>query len=100
MPPIDQGVRHQLHAVVTLLPELKAKQQPLEFILPCKSPLYAQTQRMDGSIEQPLPPTLPGLLLARAGEPSSDHLANTLWIVSWITAVPSPARGRATTGSD
>jgi hypothetical protein len=34
MPQIDQGVRHQLHTVMALLFELKAQQQPFEFILP------------------------------------------------------------------
>jgi hypothetical protein len=41
MPQIDQGVRHQFHTVVPLLFELKAQRQPLEFILPRKSPFYA-----------------------------------------------------------
>jgi hypothetical protein len=41
---IDQRVRHQLHTVVPLLFELKAQQQPLEFILPRENPLYAYSQ--------------------------------------------------------
>jgi len=36
MPQIDQCVRHQFHTVVPLLFELKAQQQPLEFIFPAK----------------------------------------------------------------
>ena len=41
MPQIDHGVRHQLQAVMALLFELKAQQQPFEFILPCEGPLHA-----------------------------------------------------------
>jgi len=40
-PHIDQGVGHQLHAVVALLDVFETEQQPLEFILPCKRPLHA-----------------------------------------------------------
>ena len=39
MPHIDQGVGHQLHAVVALLDVLKPQQQPLEFVLPRERPL-------------------------------------------------------------
>jgi hypothetical protein len=42
MPQIDHGVRHQLHAVMALLFELKAQQQPFEFILPREGSLYAE----------------------------------------------------------
>src|SRR3954454_22427794 len=41
MPQIDQCVGHQFHTVVSLLFELKAQQQPLEFIFPRESPLHA-----------------------------------------------------------
>jgi hypothetical protein len=41
MPQIDHGVRHQFHTVMALLFELKAQQQPFEFILPCEGPLHA-----------------------------------------------------------
>ena len=40
MPQIDHGVRHQLQTVMALLFELKAQQQPFEFILPCEGPLH------------------------------------------------------------
>src|SRR3978361_2149132 len=40
-PQIDQCVGHQFHAVVPLLFELKAQQQPLEFIFPREGPLHA-----------------------------------------------------------
>ena len=36
---VDQCVRHQLHAIVPLLDAFKTEQQPLEFVLPRKSPL-------------------------------------------------------------
>ena len=41
MPQIDQSVCHQFHTVVPRLFELKAQQQPFEFILPRKGPLHA-----------------------------------------------------------
>jgi hypothetical protein len=41
MPEIDHGVRHQLHTVMALLFELKAQQQPFEFILPREGSLHA-----------------------------------------------------------
>src|SRR5271165_1769986 len=41
MPQIDQCVGHQFHAVVSLLFELEAQQQPLEFIFPREGPLHA-----------------------------------------------------------
>jgi len=39
---IYQRVRHQFHAVVSLLDAFKAEQQPLEFVLPRKGALDAQ----------------------------------------------------------
>ncbi len=36
---IYQRVRHQFHAVVSLLDAFKAEQQPLELVLPGKGPL-------------------------------------------------------------
>ena len=41
-PQIDQGVGHQLHTVVALLFELKAQQEPFEFVLPGEGPLHAE----------------------------------------------------------
>ena len=41
MPQIDQRVGHQFHAVMPLLFEFEAQQQPLELILPREGPLYA-----------------------------------------------------------
>jgi len=40
MPHIDQGVGHQLHAVVALLDVLEPQQQALEFVLPRERPLH------------------------------------------------------------
>jgi hypothetical protein len=40
-PEIDQCERHQFHAVVPLLFELKAQQNPLEFVLPREGALHA-----------------------------------------------------------
>ncbi len=39
---IYQRVRHQFHAVVSLLEAFKAEQQPLELVLPGKGPLNPQ----------------------------------------------------------
>ena|SRR5947209_14468331 len=39
---IYQRVRHQFHAVVSLLDAFKAEQQPLELVLPGKGPLNPQ----------------------------------------------------------
>jgi len=41
MPQIDQCVGHQFHTVVSLLFELEAQLQPLEFIFPREGPLHA-----------------------------------------------------------
>jgi hypothetical protein len=40
-PQIDQGVGHQLHAVVAPLDVLETQQQSLEFVLPRKRPFHA-----------------------------------------------------------
>src|SRR2546423_11810624 len=61
---VDQRIRHQLHPIVPLLDAFKAEQQPLEFVLPRKGPLDTHPQRMDGGVEQPLPPTLGALAVA------------------------------------
>jgi len=61
LPHIDQGVRQQFHANMSLLKVFKPQEEPLEFILPRKGPINARPQRMDGGIEEPLAPSL-GLL--------------------------------------
>src|SRR5262249_33606517 len=45
-PHIDQGVRQQFHAEVSLLQEFKTKQQPLEFVLPRKGPIDTRLGRL------------------------------------------------------
>jgi hypothetical protein len=50
-PHIDQGVRHQFHAKMSLLKMLKTKQQPLEFVLSRKDPVNTCPQRMNSCIE-------------------------------------------------
>jgi hypothetical protein len=50
-PHIDQGVRHQFHAKMSLLNVFKTKEQPLEFIFPGECPIDASPQGMDGCIE-------------------------------------------------
>src|SRR5687767_12017121 len=50
-PQIDQGVRQQFHAKMSLLNTLKTKQQPLEFVLPRKGPVDPSSQGMNSCIE-------------------------------------------------
>jgi hypothetical protein len=64
LPHIDQGVRQQFHAKVSLLQVFKPKQQPLELILPRKGPIDASPQGMDGGIEEPFAPSLGALAVA------------------------------------
>jgi hypothetical protein len=64
---IDQGVRHQLHAIVPLLDALESQQEPLELIFPGKGPFDTHPQCMDGFVEDALASTLrvltvPGIL--------------------------------------
>jgi hypothetical protein len=40
---VDQGVRHQLHSLVSLLDAFKAEQQTLTVVLPRTGPLDAHT---------------------------------------------------------
>jgi hypothetical protein len=51
LPHIDQGVRQQFHAKVSLLHVFKTKQQPLEFVLPRKGPIDTGSQGVDGGIK-------------------------------------------------
>src|SRR5207245_8629290 len=81
---IDQRVCQQLHAIMPLLDAFKSEQQPLEFILPCKRPLYSLPQCMNCGIEQPLAPTLRALAITRilfdVGDQAriEDHLPRLL----------------------
>ena len=47
---IDQGVRHQLHAIVPLLDALEPQQEPLELIFPGKGPFDTHPQWTSGRI--------------------------------------------------
>ena len=40
-PQIDQGVRHQFHAKMSLLNVLKTQEEPLELVFPRKGPIDA-----------------------------------------------------------
>jgi hypothetical protein len=51
LPHIDQGVRQQFHAKMSLLQVFEAKEERLEFILPGECPIDTSPQRMDGGIE-------------------------------------------------
>ncbi len=73
LPHIDQGVRQQFHAKVSLLHVFKPQQQPLELILPRKGPINTGSQGMDGGIEEPLAPSLRLLSIARILFDVGDH---------------------------
>jgi hypothetical protein len=64
LPHLDQGVRQQCQAKVSLLPVFKTKQQPLEFVLPRNGPLDTGSQGVDGGIKSPLTPSLGALAVA------------------------------------
>src|SRR4029450_10243080 len=61
---IDQRVCQQLHAIMPPLDTFKSEQQSFERIFPRKGPLDTHPQRMDGGVEQPLPPALGALAVA------------------------------------
>jgi hypothetical protein len=83
---IDQSVRQQLHAKMSLLHVFKTQQQPLEFVLPRKGPIDPSSQGMDSSIEQALSPLLGSLPIARILFNVRDHtsIKNTLAVVRGI----------------
>jgi hypothetical protein len=85
---VDQRVRHHLHAIVPLLEAFKAEQHPLELVFPRKRPLDAHASRMDGGVEQPLPPTFGVLAVARILWDVRDHtgIENALPIPCGIKA--------------
>jgi hypothetical protein len=62
---IDQGVRHQFHAKMSLLHVFKPEQQPLEFVLPRKGSIHTSSPGLDDFIEQTLSPALRVLSMAR-----------------------------------
>ena len=62
---VDQGIRHQLHAVVPLLDVFKSEQQPFKLIFPRKGPLDTHAQRMDGFVEEPFASTFGVLAVAQ-----------------------------------
>src|SRR6266446_10270046 len=72
-PQIDQGVGHQLHAIVPTLMVLEAQQHPLKFVLPRKRPLDALPSGMDRLVEPPRAPALGGLAVAWVLFDVRDH---------------------------
>src|SRR4029450_3930418 len=54
LPHIDQGVRQQFHAKMSLLNMFKTQEESLELVLPRKSPIHTSSQGMDRFIEQTL----------------------------------------------
>ncbi len=61
---IDQRVCQQFHPIMPPLDTFKSEQQSFELIFPRKGPLDPHPQRMDGGVEQPLPPALGALAVA------------------------------------
>jgi hypothetical protein len=88
LPHIDQGVRHQFHAKVSLLRVFKTKEEPLEFIFPRKCPIDTSPQCMDSGIKEPLAPSLGSLAVARILFDVGDQagIENTLSDVLGIKA--------------
>jgi hypothetical protein len=88
LPHIDQGIRQQFHAKVSLLQVFKTKQHSLEFILPRKGPIDTRPQRMDGGIEEPLAPSHGLLAVAGILCDVGDHagIENAFAIVRGIKA--------------
>jgi hypothetical protein len=62
---VDERVCHHPHAVALLLGELEPRQRTFEFILLRNGPFHVQPSRMDGGIEQRLPPALRRRSIAR-----------------------------------
>jgi hypothetical protein len=88
LPHIDQGVRQQFHAKMSLLNMFKTQEEPLELIFPGKGPIDLRPQRMDGGIEQTLSCALYVLSIARILFDDWDHasIEDTLTIVRGIKA--------------
>jgi hypothetical protein len=85
---IDQGVRQQFHAEMSLLNALKTKEEPFEFIRPRKGSVDASPQRMEGCIEEPFAPSLGAFAVAGILFDVRDHssIENALAIVRGIKA--------------
>ena len=85
---INQCVRHQLHAIVSLLDVFKTQQQPLELIFPRKGPFDTHPQRMDGFIEEAFASALGRLSVARILGDVGDQarIENALPMVRGIKA--------------
>src|SRR4029450_4317550 len=88
LPHIDQGVRQQFHAKMSLLNMFKTQEESLELVLPRKSPLHTSSHGMDRFIEQTLSSPLPVLSIARILFDVGDHagIENALAIVRGIKA--------------
>jgi hypothetical protein len=51
LPHIDQGVRQQFHAKMSLLNVFKTQEEPLEFIFPRQGPIDTSPQCMNSFVE-------------------------------------------------
>jgi hypothetical protein len=54
LPHIDQGIRQQFHAKMSMLQVFETQEESLELILPRKGPIHTSSQGMDRFIEQTL----------------------------------------------
>jgi hypothetical protein len=86
LPHINQGVRQQFHAKMSLLQVFETQEEPLEFILPGECPIDTSPQSMDSGIEEPLAPSLGALAVAGILWDVGDHagIENALAIVRGI----------------
>src|SRR5262247_7880 len=86
LPHIDQGVRQQFHAKMSLLPVFETQEEQLELILPGACPIDTSPQGMDRGIEEPLAPSLGALAVAGIFFDVGDHagIENALTIVRGI----------------
>src|SRR5688572_8795051 len=85
-PHIDQGVRQQFQAKMSLLNMFKTQEESLELILPRKCPIHTSSQGVDRFIEQTLSSPLHLLSIARILFDIGDHarIENALAIVLGI----------------
>jgi hypothetical protein len=86
LPHIDQGVRQQFHAKMSLLQVFKTQEESLELVLPRKGPIDTGSQSMDRCIEQTLSSPLRVLSITRILFDIGDHarIENALAIVRGI----------------
>ena len=88
LPHIDQGVRQQFHAKMSVLNVFETQEESLELILPRKGPIDPRPQGMHGGIEEPFAPSLGALSVAGIHFDVGKHtrIENALAVVRGIKA--------------